>query len=288
MKIVATLRNGFPLKDILDYMGIPRSTYYYRALHLKRDKHEKTRILIRDIHQQAKARYGYRRITCILRRNHDLHLNRKTVAKLMREEGLKAKQKRKNRYSSYKGTVGRIADNCLRRNFHADMPGQKLVSDITEFRIGSGKVYLSPLIDLYNGEVVSWRIGSKPNMEMVLGMLSDAHTTLCNNHPIIHTDQGVQYQQPLWQTFIKQAGYTQSMSRKGNCLDNAPAESFFGKVKTEFSDGSDFKYPKHFMRKLNEYIRWYNKERVKESLSGMSPVEYRIMKNPPALENVQD
>lgn len=288
MKIVATLRNDFPLKDILYYLGIPRSTYYYKATHPKKDKHEKTRRLIRKAYEKSKGIYGYRRITYALERDYGLRLNRKTIARLMQEEGLKARQKRKNRYTSYRGTIGRVADNHLKRNFHAERPFQKLVSDITEFHIGSEKVYLSPLIDLYNGEIVSWRIGRRPNMEMVLGMLSDVYPLLCREKPTIHTDQGLQYQQPLWQNFLKEAGCTPSMSRKGNCLDNAAAESFFGKVKTEFSNGSDFKCAKHFMRKLDKWMHWYNEGRIKETLSGMSPAEYRIMKNPPALESVQD
>lgn len=288
MMIVACLRNNFPLKDILKYIDMPRSTYYYRVTHPKNDKHKEIRVLIRSIYENSKGTYGYRRVTCALKRDYHKHLNRKTVAKIMREEALASRQKRKNRYSSYRGTIGRVADNHLKRNFKSERPFEKLVSDITEFRVGSQKIYLSPLIDLYNGEVVSWRIGSKPNMEMVLGMLSDVYSMLCSKRPIIHTDQGIQYQQPLWQNFLREVGATQSMSRKGNCLDNAVAESFFGRVKTEFSKGSDFKNTKHFIRALNRWIHWYNEGRIKESLSGMSPIEYRIMKNPPALENVQD
>lgn len=206
----------------------------------------------------------------------------------MKEEGLQAKQRRKNRYTSYKGTVGKIADNLLKRNFNAERPYQKLVSDITEFRIGADKIYLSPLIDLYNGEVVSWKIGVRPNMEMVIGMLEDVHPELRLSHPIIHTDQGLQYQMPQWCNFIREAGCKQSMSRKGNCLDNAAAESFFGKVKTEFSDGSDFKSVNKFSRELDGWIRWYNERRIKESLLGMSPIEFRVKENPPALGFVQD
>jgi transposase InsO family protein len=205
----------------------------------------------------------------------------------MKEEGLKAKGKAKSRYSSYKGSVGRIAPDYIKRNFKAKKPLNKLVSDITEFHIGEKKVYLSPLIDLYNGEVISWKVGLKPNMKMVLQMVTDIYQDLKKSRPIIHTDQGLHYQNPQWQLLLKRCGCTQSMSRKGNCLDNAPAESFFSRLKTEFSNGSDYKDARYFMKKLDEWIYWYNNERIKESLSGMSPVKYRKAKNPPTLDNVQ-
>lgn len=277
MIVVASLRNDFSLKDILFYLEIPSSTFYYRATHPKRDRYARERKMIRHIFECSKCAYGYRRVTYTLKRDHGISLDRKTVARIMREEGLKAKGRRKRAYSSYKGTVGKIADNVLKRDFTATGPMQKLVSDITQFNIRDTKVYLSPLVDLFNGEVVSWRIGKSPNMNMVLDMLFDVLPDLNANKPIVHTDQGFQYQNHRWCYLLNKTGCTQSMSRKGNCLDNSPAESFFARVKTEFSDGSGFKYPKHFMRKLDEWICWYNEGRIKGSLSGMTPVEYRIM-----------
>lgn len=253
------------------------STFYYRASHPKVDRYAEERAFIRQSFNDSKGVYGYRRITYALKRDHDISLDRKTVAKIMKEESLRAKGRRKRAYSSYKGTVGKIADNVLKRDFNATRPMEKLVSDITQLNIGETRVYLSPLVDLFNGEVVAWKIGKSPNMNMVLEMLFDVLPDLNKSKPIIHTDQGFQYQNHRWQYLLKKTGCTQSMSRKGNCIDNSPAESFFGRLKTEFSDGSDFKYPKHFMRKLDEYIHWYNERRIKGSLSGMTPVEYRIM-----------
>ena len=264
-----------------------RSTFYYRNTRAAHERYKDVRPLVHAIFLESKATYGYRRMAFALQRKHNIALDKKTVAKIMKEEGLKARQKRKGHYSSYRGTIGRIADNHLKRNFKADRPYQKLVSDLTQFQVGPAKVYLSPLIDLYNGEVISWRISQRPNMNMALGMLFDVYDTLCEHRPVIHTDQGLHYQNAQWQILMRRAGCTQSMSRKGNCLDNAAAESFFGKVKTEFSDGSDFKYPRQFMKRLDEWIHWYNEGRIKESLLGMSPKEYRIMENPPALEFVQ-
>ena len=287
MKVAASLRHLFPLSTLCEYLDLPRSTFYYRVRCQGYDRHEAIRPLIHALFKESKGAYGYRRITYALKKEHGISLNRKTVAKIMAEEGLKARQRRKNSYSSYRGTIGKIADNHLKRDFKALRPYQKLVSDITQFNVDSKWIYLSPLIDLYNGEVISWRIGARPNMKLALGMLMDVYPALCKEKPVIHTDQGFQYQNPQWQILLKQAGCTQSMSRKGNCLDNAAAESFFGKVKTEFSDGSDFNDTQKFARSLDKWIHWYNERRIKDSLRGMSPVEYRKMKNPSALDFVQ-
>lgn len=277
MTVIASLGDTFSLKDILFYLDIPMPTFYYRATHPKCDRYANERVLIRALFEASNRAYGYRRITYALKCDHDVSLDRKTVTKIMAEEGLRAKGRRRRAYTSYKGTVGKIADNVLKRDFKASAPLQKLVSDITQFNIGETRVYLSPLVDLFNGEVISWKIGKSPNMNMVLDMLFDVLPKLADKKPIIHTDQGFQYQNHRWQYPLKKTGCTQSMSRKGNCIDNSPAESFFGRLKTEFSDGSDFKYPKHFMRKFDDYIHWYNEGRIKSSLSGMTPVEYRIM-----------
>lgn len=194
----------------------------------------------------------------------------------MRELGLKAKGRRKRKYSSYKGSVGKIAPNILARNFHSSKPLTKLTSDVTQFNVGSHKVYLSPLIDTYNGEVISWSIGRNPTVEFTLAMLEGASSLLEGSGAVIHTDQGFQYQNKRWQNKLKALGCVQSMSRKGNCLDNAPAESFFGHLKREFSDGSDYSQPKRFIRELDKWIHWYNEKRIKGSLGGMTPVEYRL------------
>ena len=146
----------------------------------------------------------------------------------------------------------------------------KLVSDITQFNVGDKRVYLSPLIDLFNGEILSWRVGSSPNVEFTLGMLADASDRLFRSSAIIHTDQGFQYQTSRWQNGPRALGCTQSMSRKGNCLDNACAESFFGRLKTEFSDGSGYMQPKRFITDLNKWIG------IRGLLDGMALVEYRL------------
>lgn len=270
------MRRSFPLEKLLDYVGLPRSTYYYRVSHPRRDSLAAEREMVRAVFDEARGAYGYRRVALALERDYGVHLNRKTVAKIMRQEGLRAKGRRKRGYSSYRGTVGKVAANVLSRDFSATRPMEKLVSDVTQFNVGRSKVYLSPLIDLYNGEVVSWRAGLSPTVEFVLGMLSDAAGRLDGSGAVVHTDQGFQYQNRRWAQALAGYGCTQSMSRKGNCLDNACAESFFGHLKREFSDGSDYSQPGRFIRALDEWVAWYNNGRIKESLCGMAPVEYRL------------
>lgn len=276
MRVVGALRREFPLVDLLDYVGLARSTYYYRVSHPRVDRLAGVRGLVRSVFEGSGGAYGYRRVAMAMGRDHDVRLDRKTVAKVMRQEGLGAKGRRRRGYSSYKGTVGRIAPNVLARGFSSDRPLAKLVSDVTQFVVGDSRVYLSPLIDLFNGEVVSWRVGSSPNMGFALGMLDDAEDRLSGSGAVIRTDQGFQYQNPRWQAKLAAMGCVQSMPRKGNCLDNACAESFFGRLKTEFSDGSGYTRPGRFARDLGRWVDWYNQDRVRGSLGGMSPVEYRL------------
>lgn len=164
----------------------------------------------------------------------------------------------------------------LARGFSAPRPMEKLVSDVTQFSVGRSKVYLSPLIDLHSGEVVSWRAGLSPTVELVLVMLADAAGRLSGSGAIVRTDRGFQYQNRRWARMLADYGCTQSMSKKGNCLGNACAESFFGQLKREFSDGSDYSQPGRFIRALDEWAVWYDNGRIKESLCGMAPVEYRL------------
>jgi transposase InsO family protein len=270
------LRRDFPLGALLAYVGLPRSTFYYRASHSAVDRHAAVRPLVRSVFGESRGAYGYRRVTLAQERDYGLRIDRKTVAKIMRAEGLRARGRRKSRYNSYRGTVGRVAPNLLERHFTEEVPMCRLVSDITQFNVGDRRVYLSPLIDLYNGEVVSWRIGPGPDVESALGMLADAAGRLQESGAVIHTDQGFQYQTPRWRDRLASLGRTQSMSRKATCLDNAPAESFFGRLKTEFSDGSDYTQPKRFARDLDAWIVWYNTDRIRGPLGGLAPVEYRL------------
>ena len=255
---------------------MPRSTFYY---HLKKSKKEdkykveKDEILL--IFQENKGRYGYRRIALEMR-NRGYIINHKTVLKLMKLLKLQCFV-RIRKYRSYKGTIGMVCNNLLNRNFKADSPNEKWVTDVTQFSLFGEKLYLSPIIDLFNGEVVSYNISERPVFAQVMDMIKIAFNKIPNNtNLILHSDQGWQYQMNQYQQALKDKGIRQSMSRKGNCLDNSCAENFFGLLKSELLYLQEFESREHFKRELIEYIEYYNNKRIKGKLKGMSPVQYRI------------
>ena len=271
------LRHEHKIGLLIDVAGIPRSTYYYYSKQFsspKADKYAEIKTLIRKIYEDSRGRYGYRRITKELRKTH--RINHKTVQRLMRKMGIFCRVRMK-KYNSFRGEVGRIAPNLLERDFKADKPNQKWVTDVTEFALFGIKLYLSPIIDLFNGEVVSYNLSYHPNLNQVTDMLEKAFAKIPDNsNLILHSDQGWQYQHKHYQKMLKDKGIRQSMSRKGNCLDNACAENFFGLLKTELLYLQDFTSIEHFISELHAYIEWYNTKRIKLKLDGMSPVEYRL------------
>lgn len=276
MKIINELRQKHPLSRLLVVANLPRSTFYY---HMKRmstpDRHHSTKALILRIYHQHKGRYGYRRIRLACR-NEGILLNGKTVRKLMKELGISSLIRIK-KYRSYRGAQGRTCDNLLKRKFYADCPNQKWVTDVTEFKVNGEKLYLSPIMDLYNGEIISYNLAERPLPSMVRDMLSDAVEQLSEGeNPLLHSDQGWQYQMPRWQRWLKENGITQSMSRRGNCLDNAAMESFFGTLKSECYYQNEYNSLHQLKQDLIEYIEYYNHHRIKEKLEGLSPVQYRL------------
>ncbi len=188
---------------------------------------------------------------------------------------LQAKQRR-SKYKSYKGEVGKVAPNILKRNFEANKPFEKLTTDVTEFSVCEEKVYLSPIMDLYNREIISYNISRSPNFWQTKEMLKGLFKKLPSNaRPVLHSDQGWQYQMREYQRLLEEHNITQSMSRKGNCLDNSSMENFFGRLKVEMFFGEKFQTTDEFIRCLEEYIEYYNNERISLKLKGMSPVQYR-------------
>lgn len=267
------LRVKHGLERLLNVTGLSRSTYYYHA-HQKTEGYVDEKRLIQDLYHQHKGRYGYRRIVLALRRL-GVWLNHKTVQKLMHQLQLKSIVRQK-KYKSYQGQVGKVTPNELARAFQASAPNEKWVTDVTEFNILGDKVYLSPMLDLYNGEIVSYEVTQRPLYPLVGNMLEQAIRRLKpHERPMIHSDQGWQYQMSYYQDALKERGLSQSMSRKGNCLDNAVMENFFGILKTEFYYPQKFRDVASFIKELKEYIWYYNHERIKTKLKGLSPVEYR-------------
>jgi len=238
------------------------------------DKYEAAKAEITAIYHENKGRYGYRRITMELHRR-SMYLNHKTVQRLMKELGLVC-QVRMKKYRSYKGEVGNIAPNLLKRDFHAEKPNQKWVTDVTEFSLFGEKLYLSPILDLYSSDLVSYTISDRPVLSMVTSMLDKAFAGLPDGTKLIlHSDQGWQYQHRQYQAMLKEKGIRQSMSRKGNCLDNAVIENFFGLLKSELLYLQDFQSIEHFKQELFEYLDYYNNRRIKVKLKGLPPALHR-------------
>jgi putative transposase len=254
-----------------------RSVFYY---HRKRrnavDKYKHEKQEIERIYHSHKGRYGYRRVTAEMK-NLGYCINHKTVQGLMGTLGLKCNI-RKVSYHSYKGEVGKIAPNVLERNFKASSPNQKWATDVTQMNIKGEKIYLSPILDMFNGEVFSYSISKSPNMQMIEEMLYMAFDKVKNTKGLIlHSDQGWHYQHHGYRKALAKHGVIQSMSRKGNCLDNAFAESFFGIMKTELLYKQSFETADAFIASLEEYIDYYNNKRIKNRLKGKSPVQYRAL-----------
>lgn len=273
--MVNELKAIFSVQHLLKATGLAKSVYYYHCKALRQAApDEALQSQIVHLYHEHKGRYGYRRITLSLRLS-GVNINHKRVQRLMCELGLKSKVRPK-RYTSYKGDVGRIAPDLVQRKFTADKPNQKWVTDVTEFKVGEQKVYLSPVIDLFNQEVVSYEVGTSVRLSLVTDMLKKATAKLGRYEtPIVHSDQGWQYQNRKYQQQLKEKGLKQSMSRKGNCLDNAMAENFFGLLKTEMYHNEVFKNADELIETIKEYIDYYNHKRIKLKLKGLSPIEYR-------------
>lgn len=260
---------------MLKIADLPRSLFYYHCQTRKRpDKYAGTKERIRLLFEQHHGRYGYRRITAALK-NLGEKINHKTVLRLMGMLGLESKVRPK-KYRSFKGDIGTAAPNELNRKFEADAPNQKWVTDVTEFAVGGEKLYLSPILDLYNREIIAFSINKRPVFELVSSMVEKAFDKLlAHERPMLHSDQGWQYRMASYKTRLRDRGLVQSMSRKGNCHDNAAMESFFGVLKTEFFYLNKFANVEELRAGLIDYIRYYNNGRIKMDLNGLSPVQYR-------------
>ena len=273
--MIQKLRREFPLAILPEIAQLPRATFYYHLKRMNRpDKYAAAKAEITAIYHENKGRYGYRRITTELHKR-NFSLNHKTVQRLMKELGLVCRVRMK-KYRSYKGEVGKIAPNLLNRDFHADKPNQKWVTDVTEFSLFGEKLYLSPILDLHSSDLVSYTLSDRPVLNMVTTMLEKAFEKIPDGtNLILHSDQGWQYQHKQYQQMLHKKGIRQSMSRKGNCLDNAVIENFFGLLKSELLYLQEFDSMEHFKQELIEYLDYYNNHRIKAKLKGLPPALHR-------------
>jgi putative transposase len=273
--VIWELRHMHKLSLLFEVSGLPKATYYYYAKRrMAQDKYSEIKEQITAIYAENRGRFGYRRITLGLR-NRGCCINHKTVQRLMKSMGLVCKVRMK-KYQSYKGEVGKIAPNLLERNFEADKPNQKWVTDVTEFSLFGQKLYLSPILDLCSRDLISYTIVDRPALWMVTDMVSQAFESLPDGtNLILHSDQGWQYQHKQYQGMLRVKGVRQSMSRKGNCLDNAVMENFFGLLKSELLYLQEFDSLDQFKNELVGYLEYYNNLRIKAKLKGLTPAQHR-------------
>ena len=269
----------FALEILLKIIRLARSTYYYHLKQLDQtDKNQTIKAELQAIFTEQKGNYGYRLMTLALR-NRGFMVNHKKVQRLMKALGLSARIRRKRKYSSYQGEIGKKAENLIRRQFEASKPMEKCYTDVTEFAIpaSSQKLYLSPVLDGFNSEIIAYNLSTSPNLAQVKMMLEQAFTEKYYENTILHSDQGWQYQHDFYHHFLEDKGIQQSMSRKGNSPDNGMMESFFGILKSEMFYGYEktFKSIEHLEQAIVDYINYYNNKRIKVKLKGLSPVQYR-------------
>ena len=270
---------GFRLDLLLETAYLARSTYYYHLKQLDQpDKNQELKAEIQSIYSEHKGNYGYRRVTLELR-NRSFVVNHKKVQRLMKVLGLAARIRRKRKYSSYQGAIGKKAKNLIQRQFEASKPMEKCYTDVTEFAIpaSSQKLYLSPVLDGFNSEIIAFNLSCSPNLEQVKTMLEQAFTEKHYENTILHSDQGWQYQHDSYHRFLESKGIQPSMSREGNSPDNGMMESFFGILKSEMFYGYEktFQSLKQLEQAIVDYIDYYNNKRIKVKLKGLSPVQYK-------------
>lgn len=271
-----SLLTAHRLPCLLYAARLPRSTYYYHASKPERDltRHADAVEAMRTISRRHAGRYGYRRMMLALR-SEAFILNHKTVRRLMKQHGLTCRLRRK-KYRSYMADGGRASGNLLARNFSAARCGMKWCTDVTEFHAGGQKLYLSTIQDLYSHEIVAWQTSGRPELGLVCGTLAKALKTGRHREGLVlHSDQGWAYRTPRWRAMLAGAGITQSMSRKGNCLDNAVMENFFSHLKVEMYHRRRYDSVKELARDISAYIDYYNTERISLRTGGMSPAAYR-------------
>ena len=276
--LIGALRQTYPLKILLDTLGMAKSSFFYQKEAMAApDKRTRVKNRIVELFHENEGKYGYRPIHAALKQEGKT-ISEKVVRSIMAEEHLEVRRKASKKYSSYAGEPTSAPDNIVARDFHAECPNKKWLTDISEFAIPAGKVYLSPIIDCFDGMVVSWTIGTSPNAEMANSMLRNAVSTLSENEkPLVHSDRGGHYRWPEWIRIMDEAGLTRSMSKKGCSPDNSACEGFFGRTKLEFFYGRDWRGVtiETFIGMLDEHLHWFNERRIKKSLGWMSPINYR-------------
>ncbi|KRK85702.1 IS3 family transposase [Lentilactobacillus sunkii] len=277
--IVSSLRSHYGFQELLTALKLPRATYYDRLKRNRRpDKYGSIKAFIKKLFYKTHETYGYRRIHDAALK-HGFSYAEETIRRLMSDMGLKVSiySKHTSQYHSYKGQIGKIAPNILKQKFTAKQPLTVLHTDVTQVRLYNGKWgYISAITDEASREVLAAAISDSPNKSLIQATLKQLAPHLRPGiHPILHSDQGWQYQVPDYQARLKHMNICQSMSRKGNCHDNAPIESFFNLMKRECLNRYQINNVTDLRHLVKQYIQWFNYERISRNKNGLTPVEYR-------------
>ena len=294
VKTINELRHRFPLADLLKICRIAKSSYYYglKALKAKESRDKELRDKILEIYRKSHCRYGFKRITLVLNNNSSEPINHKRVQRIMHELGIFGIQGKNGKYHSYKNDNGEPKENLLlekivdeekhkttfKRHFETTAPNQKWTTDVSEFKHKDGKLYLSPIMDMYDGSIIAYDLSIHPNFSQTKRMIDKAFNQYDNLEGLIfHSDQGWQYQMKQYGLWLKSRGIKQSFSRKGNCMDNSLMENFFGILKNEMYYGHEYEFKTidDLKKAIEDYIKWYNEERINIKRKGLSPLEYR-------------
>lgn len=280
--VVDALRTTYPLTLLLRVIGLAPSSFYYHVQQRGMpDKHAHVREVLHQISDQSHNTYGYRRIWWELR-HRGIIMSEKVVRRLMREEGITPRfPKRKWKYSSYQGEISPAPPNLVNRKFHTNRPNRLWLTDISVFTANEGRVYLSAIIDCFDGKVVAAKTSTHPTMELAEETLHAAITAerpASDRSLIIHSDRGAHYRGKTWQQLTSKHQIVRSMSKKGCTPDNAACEGFFGRMKNEMYYGKKWRTTQELENAIAAYIEFYNNHRIKTSLNGLTIAKHRALK----------
>ena len=266
------------MNGLLEAIGLSRSTYYYELGKTDKVKERNADLSVEiiDIFNKNKKRYGVRRVHRELL-NHGFQMNHKRVQRIMKQLGLFGKRP-KEKYHSYKGDVGKIADNIINRDFSMEKPLQKCATDVSQFNLSWDKCYISPILDMHTNEIISYNLSRSPNMEQIKDMLNKAFERFPSlQGMILHSDQGWQYQLAFYRNELQKHGIIQSMSKNDNCYDNCVMETFFGRLKNEMFYGFEKDYPtfEAFSEAIADYIDYHNNRKIQSKSKWMPPSKFR-------------
>lgn len=275
-RVIESAAKEYAVSDLCKLFKVSRSGYYAFLKRKGIDRDQEAKALIQKVYERYNGVYGYRQIQLFLLQDHEVWMNHKKVLRIMQELGIRSRIRRKHRCNYASSEGGRVAKNLLKPDFKADAPNQKWVTDITQYRVGEKWIYLSAIKDLFNNEIIAYQMSARNDNELVLRTFQQAWAQQKDvTGLIVHSDQGFQYTSHAYHDMLPKVGAQISMSRRGNCYDNASMESFFSHLKTEGLYPYDIRNMDEAQRRIEEYIRFYNQHRPQRRLNKLPPVEYR-------------